>query len=336
MRMMVWVLGAVLASAGHAQRAGLPPADTSAPASAPHRTRLILKDGSYQIVTGYKVIGDRVTFQSAERGGETEEIPLQLVDLPATRAWEQQHTDSGQRTALDPELAKEEADRAALTPELSTNPGMTLRLPAQESMLALDTFRGLPELVPLQQQQTDLNRETGHNIIRKALNPAASAHQILVLKGETADVQLHVADPVLYVRLDEDQPAGGDALTVDTHGASSANANQPRGEAEYAIVRVDVRQDARVLASFSTADLGIRHQPDVIETTTTDLSGGHWAKIVPREPLLFGEYCLVEVLGDNQLNLGAWDFGVHPTAPENRDAIKETAKRRSELEKRPE
>ena len=38
-------------------------------AATPHRSRLILKDGSYQIVMSYRVNGDRVIFVSAERGG---------------------------------------------------------------------------------------------------------------------------------------------------------------------------------------------------------------------------------------------------------------------------
>jgi hypothetical protein len=43
----------------------------------------------------------------------------------------------------------------------------------------------------------------------------------------------------------------------------------------------------------------------------------------------------VEILGDNQINLSVWDFGVHPTAPENRDVIR-PEKRKTGLEKRPE
>src|SRR5205823_12933397 len=55
------------------------------------------------------------------------EIPLSLVDLEATQRWEKQHAQPGPvdpnnpapPPAIDPELLKEEADRAALTPERS-------------------------------------------------------------------------------------------------------------------------------------------------------------------------------------------------------------------------
>ncbi len=136
-------------------------------ASAPNRTRLFLKDGSYQIVMSYRIVGNVVHYVSAERGGAEEEIPLSLVDLDATQRWEKQHAqplegDNPHPPAIDPELLKEEADRAALTPEVAKD----LRLPEEDSTLVLDTFHGTPELVPLSQPDSDLNRDTGHNLLK--------------------------------------------------------------------------------------------------------------------------------------------------------------------------
>lgn len=81
-------------------------------ATTPHRTRLILKDGSYQIIMSYKIVGNVVRYISAERGGAEEEIPLSLVDLDATKRWERQHAqpsddpNNPQPPAIDPELLK--------------------------------------------------------------------------------------------------------------------------------------------------------------------------------------------------------------------------------------
>ncbi len=97
-----------------------PLATPDAQAATSRRTRLILKDGSYQIVMSYRVVGKLVRYVSAERGGAEEEIPLELVDLEATRRYEARRAtpEAGQTAILDPELLKEEADRASLTPRL--------------------------------------------------------------------------------------------------------------------------------------------------------------------------------------------------------------------------
>lgn len=315
---------------------------------APHRTRLILKDGSYQVVMSYKVTGSIVNYMSAERGG-MEQIPAELVDWDATKKWERQHSDTAggdqngaASSTIDPELLKEEADRRALTPEVAPD----LKLPEQDSVLALDYFQGTPELVPLVQSDGELNRETSHNILKLTLNPRAASHAIVELKGVQSAVQMHVAQPVIYLRVGDDSGAhrGGQVFTVDTHGASSekggAVTNQTSSGGSqysgYVMVRADVRTDARVLASFNIGALGGvgRPQQDVVETKTEMLPGGHWMKITPVHPLDFGEYALMEIVSDNEVNTGVWDFGVHPVAAENRDVLRPEPKKPTGLERR--
>jgi hypothetical protein len=153
-------------------------------------------------------------------------------------------------------------------------------------------------------------------------------------------VQVHVNDPVLYVRVGDDSgiKPGGTPLTVDTHGASAAAAASGSGgsaDSQYVIVRVDVRQGARVVASFNISRLGeVHQQEDVVETRAEVLPGGHWMKLTPRSALSFGEFALIEVVSAKEVNLGVWDFGVHPTAPENRDVLKPEPRRPVTLERR--
>jgi hypothetical protein len=303
----------------------LPTADENAP----HRIRLILKDGSYQIVMSYKVVGDRVRYVSAERGGVEEEIPAALVDFEATQKWQRQHEqpEPGAAPVIDPELMKEEAERAALTPEVAPD----LRLPDLDNVLALDTYHGQPQLIPLPQTAGELNHNTAHNIVKAAVNPLSSSHQLVQLKGERSMVQLHVDSPILYIRLDEaSPPTGSTPMTVDTHGASTAMKDQARDAAasRYVIVHADVRTGSRIVASFRINMLGtVRQDEDVVDTVKEILPGGHWMKLTPRQSLGFGEYALMEVLSDKEVNMGVWDFGVHPMAPANRDAILPQPKR---------
>ncbi|HEV2646512.1 MAG TPA: hypothetical protein VGU46_09130 [Acidobacteriaceae bacterium] len=342
MRFRVVFLGLAIASgvaaAQPAERVPLPDVSRGS-AAVPHRMRLVLKDGSYQVVMSYAVKGKIVSYVSTERG-TTEEMPAELVDWKATKKWEQAHSQSddvegGRGRGIDPELLKEEADRRAMTPEVAPD----LNLPDLDSVVALDTFRGTPELVPLVQTDGDLNRTTGHNILKMAINPRAAQHEILTLKGEEAGVQMHVAQPVIFLRVGDDSGVsrGGTPLVVDTHGAggtqSLAGASPDSG---YVVVRADVRRDARVLASFNIGMLGnsVRRQEDVVETTTELLPGGHWMKVTPTRPLDFGEYALIEVLSEREINTGVWDFGVHPVAAENRDVIRPEPKRPLRLERR--
>ncbi|HTH54369.1 MAG TPA: hypothetical protein VL495_10480 [Edaphobacter sp.] len=324
-------LGGETGFAGQSQEhKALPPAD----ATSPHRIRLILKDGSYQVVMSYKVVGDRVRYVSAERGGAVEEIPTSLVDFEATQRWERSHTETaegnsqGQAPAIDPELLKEEADRAAMTPEVAPD----LRLPELDNVLVLDTFQGQPQLVPVPQSEGELNHNTAHNVLKAVVNPLSSSHQLVQLKGEKSMVQLHVPQPVFYIRLGEAVvPDGSTPLTVDTHGASTAMTEKHPGDpsaSRYVIVKADVRTGARIVSSFKISLLGsVQHEEDVVETTAEVMPGGHWMKLTPRQSLTFGEYALMEVLSDREVNLGVWDFGVHPTAPANRDAILPQPKR---------
>ena len=315
----------------------------SQPSTPQHRTRLILKDGTYQNVLSYRVVADRVRYKSAERDGEEEEIPLALVDLPATQAWQEAHdpakaaraNSQGGPPVLSPELAREEAARAAQSPEVAKD----LRLPEEDSVLVLDTFQGTPELVPLPQYGSDLNKETAHAVARKEINPASSPHDLFLLKDERADVQLHIAEPVFFVRLeghDAREDSGGGGFVVDTQG-QSGRATPEGGSARsgYAIEHVDVRQGARAVSSLRLGMLGSgKTQPDVIEVRIEAMPGGVWEKITPVQPLGFGEYALIEVLNDRAVNADVWDFGVHPTAKQNDEALKPEPKKPVQLERR--
>ncbi len=324
------------------QRRPLEPPIATQPEVPQHRLRLVLKDGSYQTVMSYTVVGDRVRYKSAERGGEVEEIPLALVDLPATKAWEQAHdpATSGENKqqgspVLSPELAREEAVRAARSPEVAKD----LRLPEEDSVLVLDTYQGTPELVPMPQYGSDLNKETAHAVGKKEINPASSPHDLFLLKEERADVQLHVAEPVFFVRLEgheASEDSGGGGFVVDTQGQSGrATPEGGSPQSGYVIEHVDVRQGARAVSSLRLGAIGSgRTQPDVTEVRIEAMPGGVWERITPQRPLEFGEYVLVEVLNERAVNADVWDFGVHPTAKQNDEALKPEPKKPVQLERR--
>ncbi|QNI30797.1 hypothetical protein H7849_16950 [Alloacidobacterium dinghuense] len=299
--------------------------------------RLILKDGSYQVVSQYQIVGDRVRYKSAERGGEWEEIPKDLIDWPATDKWNKEHEPGALAAA---EAAREKAEqgdaaeidkeeRAERAAELARMPFVSkgLRLPDESGVWVLDTFQGTPELVKLQQSNGDLNKALGHNVLKAAVNPMGGSKQLIQIDGARSKFQLHVNQPEIYVSLDvnDGNEAPEEALKVDTHGASSKEKdknNYSSPTSHYVIVRVQGRRNLRVVAAMNISMLGkISHSENIVETTTQILPGSRWMKVVPKEPLSFGEYALMEVLSQQEVNLDVWDFGVDPTSPENKNSL---------------
>ena len=299
--------------------------------------RLVLKDGSYQVVTKYQRLGDRVRYFSAERGG-WEELPATLVDWPATEQYAKEHAPgahtpppaapeaaqapsapaNSQAAAID----KEEQEERTRT--LDVRPG--LRLPDEEGIWALDTFHDQPELVSLLQNNGVINRQTGHNVLRTTLNPFGSMQQTITIPGSESKVRLHVSDPDFFVSLTtEEGPADGSAVMVETHGAGSIkDKNFSSATSQYAIVRLrsNFKRDNRDVSGVKIAVGGkVTQSEDVIPAAAQVLPGRHWLKLVPQQPLTIGEYALVELLGPGEVNLSVWDFRIDPQSPENKNAI---------------
>jgi hypothetical protein len=296
--------------------------------------RLILKDGSYQIVQKYEIVGDRVRYVSAERGGEWEELPTALVDWDATKAWAKAHAPdaagpvvSGQATPPPGSKEAQEIDQEARNERErmpTVSPG--LRLPNEDGVFILDTFQGQPELIDVLQNSGGLNTGTPHNVQRAAI-PGGGNKQIVQLEGYKAKVELHVNQPVIYVSLDDPREPGeadDDAFTVDTHGASSIKGKKSHSSpaSHYSIVRMQVKRETRVIGASKASLLGKPEQSvDIIDTNAEVLPGGHWLRLTPKQPLDIDEYALVEILSPNEFNLAVWDFGVNPRAPEAKNAI---------------
>jgi hypothetical protein len=263
--------------------------------------RLILKDGSYQTVTQWRVTGDRVRYYSAERY-LWEELPKDFVDWQATEKYNQEITARHTQTAVE-----EEAD-APETPTVA--PG--LRLPDGGGVFLLDTFQTQPQLLQLEQNGGELNKHMGKNILRAAINPLAlSSKQTVELKGERARVQSHVTQPAIFVDVDSSP------LFPDQGSKPASAKSQP--EPRYGIVRVEVKKGVRVLGDLNIAVYGkVSQKENWIKATSTNV--GDWVKVVPDAPLPVGEYAVVELLEKGQINLYVWDFGVDPSAPINPNA----------------
>jgi len=289
--------------------------------------RLILKDGTYQLVTKYETKGDRVRYYSSERE-EWEELPESLVDWPATEKYEKDRAADKavpEAVQLDKEIEHESEVAQTKLPQVA--PG--LRLPADSGVFLFDSFQGEPQLDEIQQSAADVSGSTKGSIFRGALTPIAGLKQTIELDGAHATVQAHVGVPSIYINAESD-PDQPDASRSSGTKSAAGQANTPEGpeqpqQAEQAIVpydrfrivRAEVKGSKRVVGDVKRGATGkVSTQQHSLPTTIDRVNGG-WFKIAPTQPLAPGEYALVEVMGTEGMNLYVWDFGVNPKAPAN-------------------
>jgi hypothetical protein len=297
--------------------------------------RLILKDGTYQIVRKYEVVGKRVRYISIERGGDWEELPYELIDWPATQKWEKQANqaaEEAQSPAMQEaaEIDKEEAAERLAQKDRMPEIARGLNLPNEDGVFVLDEYQGTPQLVELVPSTGDLQMARQHGI--RSVLPLQGQMAHVELEGPAAKVHLHVNEPSLYLSLDssDDSRITNDqvtahSMTVDTHGVPAV-AHPKRGatspKSGFAIVRVDERKSVRIVGTVHVGPTGnITQEENVIPTTVEILPGKHWLKLTPKEPLTIGEYALIEILSAKDMNASVWDFQVNPRAGLNETAI---------------
>jgi hypothetical protein len=267
--------------------------------------RLILKDGSYELIREFSIRGDRVHYFSTERN-EWEDLPNSLIDWAATEEFA--GTNSRRQAeraneALD-RAAKERMDEGARFPVVA--PG--LRLLSPDGVFLLDVYQGKPALSPINQNGADLNKNTGRNILRGIVNPIASSKQTIELPGLRSRAQSHTSTPSIYVSIDSSDPLQG--YTSET------------AKDHLRIVRCEQQKDKRVVGAINIAVYGKANQrAQYIEAEVEPVSQ-YWVKVTPANALDSGEYALVEFDEKGAMNQFVWDFGVDPLAPQNSNIVR--------------
>ncbi|MGA9800439.1 MAG: hypothetical protein WBQ68_15615 [Terriglobales bacterium] len=289
--------------------------------------RLILTDGTYQLATKWEVKGERVRYLSAERN-EWEEVPNSMVDWAATEKYEKERAAGKpvpEAVVLDRELEAERKADEARSPHVA--PG--LRLPDDGGIVLLDTFQTQPQLIELQQNSGELNRNMKGNLLHATINPVAKTKEIIELPGLHAKIQAHVTVPAIYVNLDQQ-----DQLDKATQIAEKTKEEQLPWD-RFRIVRLQTNKDKRIVGDIKIAIYGkVTQEQKIVLTTATKLTGG-WVKVTPASDLEPGEYALIELLGDAGMNLYVWDFGVNPAAGPNPTAWKPDASAANPLPEKP-
>ena len=270
-------------------------------AQQPRGKRLILKDGSYQLVTKWEVKGDRVRYMSAERY-QWEELPSSLIDWKATE--EAEKLAAPRVAAADKAEADEKAKENDYEPPVVA-PG--LKLPDQSGVFLLDEFKSQPQLIEIVQNNSVLNKQMSGNILRAIIIPIPTGtKQTLDLANPKAKVQSHVAQPAIYYNVFQDDDSG---KKVETSSAGNMS--------RFTLVKVQKKGDHRVVANININLVGDEKEKRNVIETRSEIVNATWVKITPVKPLEPGEYALAEIFADDKMNLFVWDFGVDPDAPAN-------------------
>lgn len=267
--------------------------------------KLILKDGSYQIVRCTRIeqqgssseecwqrISDRVRYYSVERSA-WEEVPAELVDWQATH-----------QAAVDEARQMEEAreriraaEKAKLTRDLDVDasievaPGMFLPDNVGAFVInCLPTGAGEPPrcaIAQMAQVSTESKLDKGR-LLTQILSPipiVPGRHKVSI-PGKQAVLRLTTSQPEFYVR--------------------TADGREP----EMDLIRVRVKGNVREVELISTFLTG----EQMSKRDSISIERWQAAKAVYRltlsKSLDPGEYVLAEYSSEGGLNAYVWDFGV--------------------------
>ena len=280
-----------------------PAGRVASPGSLPRGKKLVLTDGSFQLVRNYEKNGERVRYFSLERGA-WEEIPSAMVDWDATKKAEA--ADEKTASALLEKVRVQEAAARAETPvdvdaSLTVAPGVFL--PDGEGMFA---FEG-KSVKRLGQAGSDVKTDKKNAIARVfSPIPIIPSKRNVEIPGAKATVRLTSQAPEFYLR--EPPPDPDHDSTVLRTG------RQGESGPEVALVRAKVKGNKRLLESIrSQFGQEISQDRDEIAIQRWEVAPDIY-RFTLSAPLPPGEYALAEILGDG-LNLYVWDFGVDAAPP---------------------
>jgi hypothetical protein len=191
--------------------------------------------------------------------------------------------------------AQEPSQESVSSDDISVAEG--LQLPTYGHIWALDTWKGLHELVRLRPPATSddpgFSLKLRHNI---------------EFKGEAAAVRVHDTSPVFFLR-----------------GVSGSD----NGRSDLVVVRLSIEGERRAVTKDAMAQLKQEAKnadgqySDVVGLKQQRMGATDWYRLSVRQILIPGEYALVPLPSSPGFAEGEiFDFAIDPQAPENTDPLR--------------
>jgi hypothetical protein len=266
----------------------------------PRGKKLVLKDGSFQLVKDYRRNGERVRYLSAERG-DWEEIPAAMVDWDATAKAEV--ADEAEEDALAKKIHAQEQARRIETimdvdASLQVAPGVFL--PPGEGMFLIDG----KSVKPLEQVGSQIKTDK-KQYLKRVLSPIpiVPSKRNVEIPGSRASVRVTSGQAEFYLREAPPDPERTTPIVKSSRPGESGP--------EVELVRAKVKGNKRELESIkSLFGEQVEEKRDTISIQRWEIAPTVF-RFTLSEPLPAGEYALAEILPDG-MNLYVWDFGVEP------------------------
>jgi hypothetical protein len=267
----------------------------------PRGKKLVLKDGTFQLVRDYRRVGERVRYLSAERG-DWEEVPAAMVDWEATAQAakaEQDEEDALAKKIHAQEQAQKIETMLDVDASLQVAPGVFL--PPGEGMFLIDG----KSVRPLEQAGSQVKTDK-KQFLKQVLSPIpiVPSKRNVEIPGNKASIRVTNGQAEFYLR---EAPPDPDRTTPIVKSSRPGESGP-----EVELVRATVKGNKRQLES-------IRSLFGEQEEKRNSISIQRW-EIAPTvfrftlsEPLPPGEYALAEILPDG-MNLFVWDFGIDAAA----------------------
>jgi len=238
--------------------------------------RLYLKDGTYQLATEYKVVKERVSYLSAERG-EWEELPLEMVDLARTKKEAVQHEQDLKEDAKA-QAEEDKAEKLAVKQVEEIPPAAGVYYIHDNK---LETVKAAESKIV-----NDKRRQ-----VLKVLSPVpmVSGKATLEIDGDTSSKAISDRRPEFFFRLSDLE--------------------------RFALVKLTpTKKGSRIVENISIVPVVKQVEQAFKEVETfKKQEGDNVYKIWPEADLAPGEYALVEYTeGLESVNTQVWDFKIVP------------------------
>jgi hypothetical protein len=173
-----------------------------------------------------------------------------------------------------------------------------LQLPTYGHVWALDTWKGLHELVRLRPPDTTTD-ESGLSV---------KLHRTIEFKGEAATVRMHDPATLFFVR--------------GVSGADNARSGLVAVRLSFEGERREVTKE--VMAQLKKrAKHGDLPYADIIDFKQERIGSTDWYRLTSLETLSPGEYALIPLPSSSGFAEGEiFDFAIDPQAPENADPLR--------------